>query len=135
MGGWGGGGGGGGDLNELEAFTCSVLQTLNNCSHQPHPDIYLLHAHAGIAGITSYLHPLDRTAVINLGLVLGLDFNRLRTMMDSQTFLQDMLAGWLQRVDRVLQTGAPTWKRLVEALKDPRVGHNGIASKIKQDKD
>ena len=52
--------------------------------------------------------------------------------MDSQTFLNEMLAGWLQGVDQVLQTGVPTWKRLVEALKDPRVGQNGIAREIEQ---
>ena len=53
-------------------------------------------------------------------------------MMDSQTFLQDMLAGWLQRVDRVLEIGVPTWRGLAEALRDPRVGQNGVASKIEQ---
>ena len=95
-------------------------------------------AHAGIedlADISSYLHPLEKTAVFNLGLVLGLYYNRLKTMMESKTFLQDMLAGWLEKVDQVLQTGVPTWKRLVEALKDPRVGQNGLASTIEQDKD
>ena len=88
-----------------------------------------------LADISSYLHQLDKTTVFNLGLVLGLNYNRLKTMMDSQTFLQDMLAKWLEKVDQVLQTGVPTWKRLVEALKDPRVGQNGLASKIEQDKD
>ena len=95
-------------------------------------------AHAGIedlADISSYLHPLDKTTVFNLGLVLGLNYNRLKTMMDSQTFLQDMLARWLEKVDQVLQTEVPTWKRLAEALKDLRVGQNGLASKIEQDKD
>ena len=94
--------------------------------------------HAGIedlADISSYLHPLGKTTVFNLGLVLGLNYNRLKTMMDSQTFLEDMLAGWLEKVDQVLQTGVPTWKRLAEALRDPRVGQNGLASKIEQDKD
>ena len=52
--------------------------------------------------------------------------------MDTPTFLQDMLAGWLQRVDRVLRTGIPTWTKLVEALKDPRVGQNGLAREIEQ---
>ena len=101
-----------------------------------HPDLHLC-AHAGIenlADITSYLLTLDKVGVINLGLVLGLSFSRLKTMIDSQTFRQDMLAAWLEKVDYVLQTGAPTWKRLVEALKDPRVGQNGLASKIEQDK-
>ena len=84
--------------------------------------------------VTSYLNLLDKTAIIHLGIVLGLSFNRLKTVMDTPTFLDEMLAGWLQQVDQVLQTGSPTWKRLVKALKDPRVGQNGLASKIEQDK-
>ena len=87
-----------------------------------------------MADLLDYLHPLDREVVLNLGLVLGLNFNRLQRMTDSPNFLQEMLAGWLQRVDEVLKAGVPTWKRLVEALKDKRVGHNGIADKIQQDK-
>ena len=97
----------------------------------------LLCAHTGIENlvdITSYLNVLNKVGVFNLGLVLGLDYNRLKITIDSQTFLQDTLAGWLEKVDQVLQTGTPTWKRLVEALKDPRVGQNGLASKIEQDK-
>ena len=70
--------------------------------------------------------------MFNLGLVLGLDYNRLKTMMDSPSFLEDMLAGWLQQMDQVLSTGVPTWKRLVEALRDQRVGQNGLASKIEE---
>jgi len=96
-----------------------------------------LHPIAGIedlADITSYLHPLGRTAVFNLGLVLGLDYNRLKPLIDSPDFLADMLAGWLQRVDLVQKAGVPTWRRLVEALRDPRVGQNRIAFTIEQDK-
>jgi len=48
--------------------------------------------------------------------------------------LQDMLAGWLQQMDQVLSTGVPTWTRLVEALRDKRVGQNGLASKIEEKK-
>ena len=87
-----------------------------------------------LGDITSYLHKLDKTAVCNLGLVLGLDYTRLQGMMDSPTFLQDMLAAWLQRVDKVQQVGLPTWKKLMEALRDPRVGQNGISTNIEQDK-
>ena len=95
------------------------------CSH--------IHVPVDIKNITSYLHSLDRAAVFNLGLVLGLEYSRLKAMIDSSpTFLQDMLAGWLQRVDQVQMTGVPTWKRLAEALKDPRLGQNGLASKIEQ---
>ena len=87
-----------------------------------------------MSDIVGYLNSLDKQAVLDLGLVLGLDYNRLMTMRDSTNFLQDMLAGWLQRVDHVLETGVPTWKRLMEALNHPRVGQNGVANKIKQDK-
>ena len=87
-----------------------------------------------LANITHYLHSLDKTAIFNLGLVLGLDYNRLKIMTDSTNFLVDMLAGWLQRVDHVVETGVPTWTRLVKALKDPRVGQTGVADKIEQDR-
>jgi len=87
-----------------------------------------------LADITIYLHPLDRTAVLSLGLVLGLDYSQLMPLRDSPDFLADMLAGWLQRVDQVQKAGVPTWNRLVEALRNPRVGHNAIASNIEWDK-
>ena len=72
--------------------------------------------------------------MIHLGLVLGLDYNRLRPLIDSPGFLTEMLAGWLQRVDQVQKAGVPTWRKLVEALRDPRVGQNGIASKVDREK-
>ena len=96
-----------------------------------------MYPHAGIetlAEISSYLHPLDKKTVFNLGLVLGLDYHRLKDIMDSSSFLQDMLAGWLLQMDQVLRTGVPTWKRLVEALKDQTVGQNGLAIKIEENK-
>ena len=106
-------------------------------SHSNITSLNALYSHVGIetlADITSYLYPLDKITVFNLGLVLGLDYNRLKAMMDTSSFLEDMLAGWLQQMDQVLQTGVPTWKRLVEALKDQRVGQNGLASKIEEKK-
>ena len=54
--------------------------------------------------------------------------------MGFPTFLEDMLAEWLKKVDQMPQTGVPTWKRLVEALKDAKVDQNELASKIEQDK-
>ena len=87
-----------------------------------------------LADITSYLHPLSKTAVFYLGLVMGLDYNRLKPLIDSPDFLEDMLAGWLEKVDQVQKTGVPTWKRLVEALRDPRVGQSGIARIVEHDK-
>ena len=52
-------------------------------------------------------------------------------MEDSKTFLDDMIAAWLQKVDRV---GVPTWQRLVKALTHKRVGQTGIANEIEKDK-
>ena len=98
--------------------------------------VHCSHMYVGIENlkdITSYLNPLDKTAIIHLGIVLGLNYNRLKTMMDTPTFLNEMLAKWLEGVDQVLQTGVPTWKWLVKALRDPLVGQNGLASKIEQD--
>ena len=85
-----------------------------------------------LADITSYLHQMvDKAPICNLGLDLGIGYNRLKTMMDSPIFLQDVLAAWLKRVDQVQQRGVPTWNRLVTSLR--RIGQNGIATDIEQD--
>ena len=55
-------------------------------------------------------------------------------MKDSETFLNDVVAAWLQKRDQVMTRGVPTWQWLVEALKDKTVGQNGIASTIAMDK-
>ena len=52
-------------------------------------------------------------------------------MKDSELFLYDMIAAWLQKVDRV---EVPTWQSLVKALRHKMVGQNGIAAKIAEDK-
>ena len=84
--------------------------------------------------ITGYLLGLDKTDIYHLGLVLGLSESRVRGVEDSKTFLDDMVVAWLQKVDQVQKRGAPSWRRLVEALRDRTVGQNGIARKILQDK-
>ena len=84
-----------------------------------------------LADISHYLRELDRAALTKLGLDLGISYDRLRRI-DSQNFLEDMLAAWLQRVDQVQQRGTPTWKRLMKCLK--RAGQNGIAINIERDK-
>ena len=84
--------------------------------------------------VTGCLFQLDKTHVYNLGLVLGLTYHRVKAMEDSKTFLDDMIAAWLQKVDQVQKKGPPTWQRLVEALKHDRVGQTGIASKIEAEK-
>ena len=81
--------------------------------------------------ITNYLFELDKTHIYHLGLLLGLSHHRVKAMKDSETFLDDMIAAWLQKVDQV---GVPTWQRLVKALRHRRVGQTGIASEIEKDK-
>jgi len=43
-----------------------------------------------------------------------------------------VISAWLQKVDQVEKRGAATWQRMVEALRDHRVGQNGIANKIEK---
>jgi len=92
--------------------------------------IYLFTDQDNHVEITNYLLELDKIHIYHLGLVLGLSEPRVRGMEDSKTFLDDMVAAWLQKVDQVQKKGAPSWRRLVEALRDRTVGQNGIAKKI-----
>ena len=49
-------------------------------------------------------------------------------MMHSETYREDVIAAWLRRQDDVDQKrGIPTWRTLVEALRDRQVGQEGIA--------
>ena len=80
--------------------------------------------------VTDYLLRIDKPSIYQLGLVLGLSNRRLKGMKDSDTFLEDTIEAWLQKVDQVNKRGVPTWERLVEALRHERVGQTGIASKI-----
>ena len=84
--------------------------------------------------VTDYLLGLDKPSIYQLGLVLGLSNRRLRGMKDSDTFLEDTIEAWLQKVDQVNKRGVPTWERLVEALRHERVGQTGIASEIETQK-
>ena len=81
--------------------------------------------------ITDYLLRLDKPSIYHLGVVLGLSHHRMKEIKDSETFLDDMIAAWLQKVDQV---GVPTWQRLVKALRHRRVGQTGIANEIEKDK-
>ena len=74
---------------------------------------------------------LDKTHIYHLGVVLGLSHHRVKWMKDSETFLDEMITAWLQKVDQV---GIPTWQRLVEALRHERVGQTGKANEIEKDK-
>ena len=77
---------------------------------------------------------MEKTHIYHLGLVLGLRHNKVKTMMDSATFLDDVIAAWLRKEDKVPEKGEPSWTVLVNALKHPRVGQTGMANNIVKDK-
>ena len=84
--------------------------------------------------ITDYLLPLERMHVYNLGLVLGISQHKTKAMINSDTFLDDVIAAWLRREDQVKKKGEPSWTVLVRALEHPRVGQCGISQKIRNEK-
>ena len=84
--------------------------------------------------ITDYLFEMEKIDVYNLGLLLGLSHHKLKTKMDSRTFLDDVIAAWLRKEDQVKKKGEPSWTVLVRALKHRRLQQTGIADNIVKDK-
>ena len=87
-----------------------------------------------LVDITNYLLPLEKIHIYNLGLVLGISQHKTKAMMDSSTFLDDVIGAWLRREDQVKKKGEPSWTVLVRALEHPRVGQCGISQKIRKEK-
>ena len=80
--------------------------------------------------ITDYLLDMDKSHIYNLGLVLGLRQTKAKALMDSPTFLDDVITAWLRKEDQVAEKGEPSWTVLVNALQHCRVGQTGIANNI-----
>ena len=85
-----------------------------------------------LTDITDYLLPLEKTHLYNLGLVVGISQHKTKAMMDSSTFLNDVIAAWLRREDQVKKKGEPSWTVLVRALEHPRVGQCSSSSNVMQ---
>ena len=83
--------------------------------------------------VTDYLLDMEKAQLYDLSLVLGLRHSKLKTMMDSNTFRDDVIAAWLRKEDQVPEKGEPSWTVLVDALKHRRVGQTGIANTIAKD--
>ena len=78
---------------------------------------------------------MERIHVYHLGVVLGLSQIKLKAKLEeSKTFLDDVIAAWLRKEDQVIERGEPSWRVLISALKNCRVGQTGIASNIAKDK-
>ena len=84
--------------------------------------------------ISNYLWQLEKIHIYHLGIILGLSQHRLKDMRLSDTYLDDVITAWLRQEDRVNCAGKPSWRQLVKALRHHRVGQNGIACKIAEDK-
>ena len=87
--------------------------------------------------VITYLMDLSKEHIYSLGLALGLTDCTLMEFEDSsvQRYLSHMLKAWLRGQDNVeKESGPPTWRSLVKALRDGTVQQNGIASKIEKDK-
>ena len=65
---------------------------------------------------------------------MGLTQPKLKTMMESTTFLDDVVAAWLRKEDSVKEKGEPSWTVLICALRHRRVSQTGIADGIVKDK-
>ena len=87
-----------------------------------------------MAEISAYLGRMATTKILNLGMVLGLDYIKLKNNMNSETFLLDTIYSWLQKEDDAVNKGNPTWQTLVNALNSKGVGQTGIANEIVKDK-
>ena len=94
----------------------------------------LLSGEDDLLDITDYLCNMEKIHIYNLGIVLGLTQTKVKTMMDSATFQDDIIAAWLRKEDKVTVKGEPSWRVLVNALKHRRVGQIGIANKIANEK-
>ena len=83
--------------------------------------------------IKCYLLYLDKTHIYNLGLALGLHQRKVKGMMDSATFIDDVLSAWLRREDDVEKKGMPSWRTLVKALRHKLLRQIGVAEDICRD--
>ena len=68
-----------------------------------------------------------------LGLELGLKYSRLEKIeierrRKNSYCMRDMIAAWLRRKDKVMKEGVPTWKQLIQALKN--IGEIGLSEEI-----
>ena len=84
--------------------------------------------------IYGYLHLLPKPDMLQLGLVLGLNYSKLTGKLDTSLLHQEVIAAWLRKEDYVTddEKRRPTWENLVAALRNDTVRQNGIANLIYQ---
>ena len=79
--------------------------------------------------VKTYLKTLQKQDVIDVGISLGLDYNKLS---DAGADKNSMISSWLNRQDYVMETtGIPTLRNLISALRENQL--NGNVEEIEKD--
>ena len=86
--------------------------------------------------VLHYLLNLDEDELETLGQLLGLSYATITDYKDTnrKKYCRSILKAWLLKQDRVVEKGGPHWSTLERALRDPLLGQNGIADKIRQER-
>ena len=86
--------------------------------------------------IWKYLNILNGGDLETLGRVLGLSHATVTNCREHEvaTYRKSLVTAWLNKQDKVMEKGAPSWTTLVRALRSGHLGQNGIADKITREK-
>ena len=86
--------------------------------------------------IWKYLNILNGGDLETLGRVLGLSHATVTNCREHNvaTYRKSLVTAWLNKQDKVMEKGAPSWTTLVRALRSGHLGQNGIADKITREK-
>ena len=80
--------------------------------------------------VDKYLHNIPSSGLVQLGLELGLKYNRLRRLKSTENFCLNLISSWLREEDEVSErSGEPSWEGLAKALEE--IGQKGIARNIR----
>lgn len=81
--------------------------------------------------VLKYLQVLDKQHILRLGGALGLNYDTLHND-ENRVNTDHMVAAWLRKADNVLRVkGEPTWRILIEALREIR--QEGVAIQIEKE--
>ena len=86
--------------------------------------------------VSEYLFDLNGGQLETLGRVLGLSHATVTNCRehDVATYRKSLVSAWLNKQDKVMEKGAPSWSTLVNALRSRHLRQNGIADKITKEK-
>ena len=95
-------------------------------------DVFATYRGNQLPDIMRYLKTMDRAGVNNLELVLGLQYTTMKNL-SGNAFLNDVVTQWLGKAEGMLSKRIPSWRSLVQWLREKLVQQNGIANKITEE--